>query len=269
MSSIPSFQHSGEVASVGQRVLQPWVEDVVEQLALADILHRSGSASVRRLALIIVDNAVEIAFKTYVEFDKGLDYFNLKWRKWEEDYKPSFKSTLQLVSAKSGAKIDEKLVLGYHDTRNQLYHDPKLLSVEADDVGRYLHEARSLVDQLFALNFSSADWTTSAGTVAGEVFPKVVPPKIAVIRKEDGTLKIEGILGLRDTHAVSVIIQKLLDTTGKVPSFRELRATLKSSGKSPSNLSDCILRLRKRGILKKRELSLTPAGQAELAEFLS
>jgi len=69
--------------------------------------------------------------------------------------------------------------------------------------------------------------------------------------------------------AVVVVVQKLLDTNGRVPSLGELRSTLKSSGKSPSNLSDCILRLRKRGILKQRELSLTPAGQAELAEFLS
>jgi len=248
--------------------LQPWVEDVIEQLALAEILHRSESASVRRLALIIVDNAVEIALKTYVEFEKGLDYFSLKRRKWEEDYKPFFNSTLQIVLGRSGAAIDEKLVLGYHDTRNQLYHDPKLLSVEADDVGRYLREARSLVDQLFALNFGAVDWTSFAGRVAGEVFPKSPPPKIAVVRKEDGTLKVEGILGLRDTMAVVVVVQKLLDTNGRVPSLGELRSTLKSSGKSPSNLSDCILRLRKRGILKQRELSLTPAGQAELAEFL-
>jgi len=248
--------------------LQPWTEDVVEQLALAEILHRSGSASVRRLALIVVDNAVEIALKTYVEFEKGLDYFNLKRRKWEDDYELSFKSTLQLVLAKSGARTDEKLVLGYHDTRNQLYHNPKLLSVESDDIGRYLHEARSLVGQLFTLNFSSTDWTTSADKVAGEVLPRAAPPKIIVTRREEGTLKIEGILGLRDTHAVAIVLQKLLDTTGKVPSFGELKATLKSSGKSPSNLSDCVLRLRKRGIVKKTELSLTALGQTELAKFL-
>jgi len=63
--------------------------------------------------------------------------------------------------------------------------------------------------------------------------------------------------------AVVVVVQKLLDTNGRVPSLGELRSTLKSSSVTG------ILRLRKRGILKQRELSLTPAGQAELAEFLS
>lgn len=250
--------------------MQPWAEDVVEQLSLAEILHLSESASVRRLALIIVDNAVEIALKTYVEFEKGLEYFSLKRKKWEEDYKPSFKSTLQLVLAKSGAKIDEKLVLGYHDTRNQLYHDPKLLSVEADDVGKYLDEGRSLVNQLFSLNFKNSEWAAFGAEVADDVFPKVESAsRIVVIRKEDGTLKVEGVVGLSDTDAVAVIMQRLLDTTGRVPSLADLKTTLKSSGKSPSNLSDCINRLRKRGIVKNQELSLTPSGQKELARFLT
>lgn len=237
---------------------------------MAEILHKSESASVRRLALIIVDNAVEVALKTYVEFDKGLEYFNLRKKKWEEDYKPSFKSTLRLVLAKSGAKSDEKLVLGYHETRNQLYHDPKLLSVEADDVGKYLQEGMSLANQLFSLNFENKDWATFAAKLTGEILPKTgISPRITVIRKENGSVKVEGVVGLKDTQAVAIVMQKLLDATGTVPSLGELKATLKSSGKSPSNLSDCILRLRKRGVVKQGELSLTPAGQKELAGFLT
>ncbi len=254
---------------IGCRTLQPWVEDVVEQLALGQLLHTSSNASVRRIALIVIDNAVEVTLKTYVEFEKRIEYFGLKRSKWEADYKQSFKEILRLVIAKTGVQVDENLILGYHDTRNQLYHDPKLLTIEASDLAKYLKQGKALADQLYSLSLNDTAWSEIARALVASSFPRAdAKPKITVVRKEDGSMRVNGVVGLGDTDAVAIVTQRMLDELGKVPSFKELRATLRSSGKSPSNLSDCIGRLRSRGVLKKNELALTPQGQKEYAKYL-
>jgi hypothetical protein len=248
--------------------LQPWVEDVTEQLAFGQLVCRSPNPSIRRVALIVIDNAVEVALKTFVEFERGFDHFGLKKAKWETDYKPSLKKVLDLVIDKTKVPADKRLILGYHETRNQLYHDPKLLAIEASDLAKYLKEAKNLTNTLYSLGWDEARWSEAVTELSTEVFPRAEPARlVTAMRKDDGVLKITGLVGTGDTDSVAIAIQALLSDSGRVPTFKELRATLQASGKAPSNLSDCIGRLRSRGILARDRLALTATGQKRYSSY--
>jgi hypothetical protein len=251
--------------------LQPWAEDVAEQLAVAGLIYHSSEPAVRRIALIIVDNAVEVALKTYVEFEKGIAYFGLKKKDWEENYKDNFRRILNLVVTQEKLTANQLLILGFHDTRNQLYHDPKLLSIESKDVKKYLDEGKSLFNRLFSSNLSDAAWESIGDRILGVTFPRSegLPTKISVTRRDDGSLKVEGIATLNDTTALMVVMQKFLETEGKPATLGQLTNTLKSSGKSLSNPAATIGSLRKQRLIKNNELTLTPKGQKRYSKFLS
>lgn len=249
--------------------LQPWVEDAVEQLAFGQLIHSSSNPSVRRLALIVIDNAVEVTLKGYVEFEKGIEFFSLKRQNWEDNHKPYLKKILELVVSRTRINADKRLILGFHETRNQLYHDPKLLSVEATDLAKYLQEAKNLVAQLYHFEPNEPNWSAIATDLTSSLFAKSDPPHaVTAIRRDDGTLKLTGLVGLSDPDAVAIVIQKTLDEQGMIPNVREVREILRLSGRTPANLSESIRRLRKRGLLQNGRLALTPAGQREYAAYL-
>ena len=52
--------------------MKNWVVEVLEQAAVASVLGRSPSPTMRRLSLIVADNAFELAMKVFVEFDSGI-----------------------------------------------------------------------------------------------------------------------------------------------------------------------------------------------------
>lgn len=250
-------------------LVQPWVEDVVEQLALADVLHTNSEAFIRRIAFIVIDNGVEVALKTYVDFEKGISYFGISKKQWEQDYGRDFSKALQLVVSRSGANVNTKLVENYHNTRNDLYHKPKLLTIDAKDLKKYLKEARELANQLFALSFSENEWQKCASDARSALLPKLPPQtEVKTVHRDDGSISIQGIVPLPDMVAVGVVIQRYLNAMGRTPSTKELKSTLAASGKSPSNISDCVAKLRTRGMIKKRLLALTPKGQRKLAQYL-
>jgi hypothetical protein len=250
--------------------LQPWVEDAVEQLAFGQLIHSSSNPSVRRLALIVIDNAVEVTLKGYVEFEKRIEFFSLKRQTWEDNYKSSLKKTLDLVVDRTRISVDKQLVLGFHETRNQLYHDPKLLSVEASDIAKYLQEAKSLVSQLYHFEPNEPNWPEVSTTLAASLFPRSEPPRsVTVVRRDDGSFRLNGLTGLSDPDAVAIVIQRASEERGTIPNLREVRETLRLSGRTPANLSESIRRLRERGLLQRSRLALTPAGQRAYAGYLS
>lgn len=250
--------------------LQPWVEDAVEQLAFGQLIHSSSNPSVRRLALIVIDNAVEVTLKGYVEFEKRIEFFSLKRQDWEDHYKPYLKKTLDLVVDRTRVPVDRQLVLGFHETRNQLYHDPKLLSVEASDLAKYLQEAKSLVSQLYHFEPNEPNWLEISTTLTTSLFPRPEPQRsVTAVRRDDGSFKLNGLTGLSDPDAVAIAIHWALAERGVIPNMREVREILRLSGRTPANLSESISRLRRRGLLQRSRLALTPSGQRAYAGYLS
>jgi len=108
-----------------------------------------------RIAMISVDNAVELAIKTYLTLPKrarGTDGPSLK--KFQEA-SSSFSDLLDLLEEFAGTKltgIDLADVEVYHRLRNTLYHDGNGVTVDPEYVDGYLQIARVLLNNLLGVS---------------------------------------------------------------------------------------------------------------------
>ena len=114
---------------------QPWASGPGEVLLHGLALLDKDSGTNRRLALIAIDNAVELSVKTYLSLPKRLTGLSIP-RKRLEEISESFPSLLDALEEFASDKL-EGVDLGsiewYHRLRNQLYHQGYGLSVERDN----------------------------------------------------------------------------------------------------------------------------------------
>ena len=130
----------------------PWSEGPKELLQHAvDHLSHDGDFD-RRIAMISIDNAVELMIKTYLGLPKRKTKGNRPSRKDLETASSSFPSLLDLLEAYADDKLtavslDE--IEWYHRIRNQLYHSGNGITVETARVQTYLSLAKTLFQNLF------------------------------------------------------------------------------------------------------------------------
>lgn len=134
--------------------MQPWVTGPVELLEHGLSLLRSDSDKNRRLAMIAIDNAVELGIKTYLGLPKRTTGLSISRKEYSE-ISESFPRLLDALEAHCIEKLDG-IDLGevewYHRLRNQLYHQGNGLTVERDKVLVYSELARILFVNLFSVN---------------------------------------------------------------------------------------------------------------------
>jgi hypothetical protein len=116
----------------------------------------------RRLALIAIDNAVELAIKTFLSLPRRVTGLTISRKRLDEvfDSFPALLDTLEEVAADKVKGADLAAVEWYHRLRNQLYHQGYGLSVERDKVEVYAELANVLFKNLFgtpALESRAAD----------------------------------------------------------------------------------------------------------------
>ena len=130
----------------------PWTDGPRELIQHAvDHLELGGDFD-KRLAMISVDNAVELMIKTYLGLPKRARGTDGPGRKELEGASESFPGLLDLLQKYAATKItglslDD--VEWYHRLRNQLYHSGNGLTVEISKVETYLQLAISLFESLF------------------------------------------------------------------------------------------------------------------------
>ena len=78
--------------------MQTWLEDVIEQICIARILRDSKTISSHRLAMILVDNAIEFLIKVHGE--NIIPSKVLSRKDWEEK-KRHFEDLVSLVISKT------------------------------------------------------------------------------------------------------------------------------------------------------------------------
>ena len=104
--------------------MQPWVTGPAEILEHGLSLLKTDSDKNRRLAMIAIDNSVELAIKTYLGLPKRITGL-LITRKEYAEISESFPRLLDALEKYCEGKL-EGLDLGeiewYHRIRNQLYH---------------------------------------------------------------------------------------------------------------------------------------------------
>lgn len=131
----------------------PWSEGPKELLqhAVGHIAH-DGDFD-RRIAMISIDNAVELMVKTFLSLPRRKLGTKGPSRKQLEEASNSFPSLLDLLEEFAGERLtgvslDE--IEWYHRIRNQLYHSGNGITVEVARVQTYLSLAKTLFQNLFA-----------------------------------------------------------------------------------------------------------------------
>lgn len=131
----------------------PWSEGPTELLQHA-IEHLSSTDRPRgfnnRIAMISVDNAVELTIKTFIQLPKRVHGVEISRSKTKEA--ASFPKLLELLENSFPDRLDGielSEIEWFHRLRNQLYHEGNGISVDASKVESYLEIAKILFENLF------------------------------------------------------------------------------------------------------------------------
>lgn len=132
----------------------PWVSGPGEILQHGLSLLRKDSDVNRRLAMISIDNAVELMIKTYLGLPKRVTKINLSRREYLEicESFPQLLDALEQHAADKLNGIDLGEIEWYHRVRNELYHQGNGLTVERDKVKVYAELAKLLFKNLFGFD---------------------------------------------------------------------------------------------------------------------
>jgi len=106
--------------------MKDWLTEIVDQMALGEVLAESSLSCGQRFGLIAVDNAVEFMLIAYVEVHRqlvgGHKAGGISKRDWD-DTKRQFPKLLSFVAAQEpNLQPLEAEISRYHDFRNGLYH---------------------------------------------------------------------------------------------------------------------------------------------------
>jgi hypothetical protein len=129
----------------------PWASGPGEILRHGLDLLKSDNDTNRRLAMISIDNAVELMVKTYLGLPRRITGLEITRREYD-DFSQSFPKLLDALETYGADRIngiDLGEIEWYHRLRNELYHQGNGLTVERDKVEVYAELANLLFENLF------------------------------------------------------------------------------------------------------------------------
>lgn len=133
---------------------QPWVSGPSEILQHGLSLLNKDSDTNRRLAMLSIDNAVELTIKTFLSLPRRITGKNLTRKEYQE-ISESFPQLLDALEKHASDKlngIDLGEIEWFHRLRNQLYHQGNGLTVDKDKVEIYSQLAELLFYNLFSFD---------------------------------------------------------------------------------------------------------------------
>lgn len=142
----------------------PWASGSAEILKHGLELLKKDTDSNRRLAMISIDNAVELMIKTYLGLPKRVTGLNISRSEYQE-FAENFTKLLDALEKYANAKLDG-VDLGeiewFHRLRNQLYHQGNGLTVERDKVEVYAELSNVLFKNLFGFRLVEPESSDAA-----------------------------------------------------------------------------------------------------------
>lgn len=168
---------------------KPWVDGPRELLQHSIDHLVSGSDFDKRIAMIGIDNAVELMIKTYLGLPNRARGSKGPTRKELGEVENSFPALLDILE-----KYDSDKIIGielddiewYHRIRNQLYHSGNGITVESTKVETYFEIASHVFENLFGFPLK-LDLSNHKQSLFGEFltiwiyfdkeFRKQLPPK--------------------------------------------------------------------------------------------
>ncbi|MBN4081266.1 hypothetical protein JYT44_02755 [Caldithrix abyssi] len=132
---------------------RPWTTSPKELLEHARGHLVDGSDFDKRIALISIDNAVELMISAFLEQPARVLGFKIPRRRIEEARSsfPSLLDALEEFATDRLQGIDLSDIEWFHRLRNQLYHGGIGLTVESQKVVVYMQLAETLFDTLFGV----------------------------------------------------------------------------------------------------------------------
>jgi len=129
----------------------PWSSGPGEILRHGLGLLRKDTDTNRRLAMINIDNAVELMMKTYLGLPKRINGLTISRKEFQEASEsfPALLDALEKHGADKLDGVDLGAIEWYHRLRNELYHQGNGLTVERDKVEIYAEIANILFKNLF------------------------------------------------------------------------------------------------------------------------
>jgi hypothetical protein len=256
---------------LGAAAVKAWTEDATEQIATAEVLNAAGTSTGERLALIICDNAIEFMMIAFTEVEKLLVHKAIKPKDWSET-KGNFHKLLSFtVSQEPKLGPHSSDIQSFHNTRNDLYHVGKPLSVKAEHVNKYLSIAKSAVQILLGESLSKEDWEKKVAVlnqaISGHVGKKI--KATVTVEVKDGVVQVVTSTVLAHKETLCVVIDAFNSKMGAPPTLESLQKSLMLSGAgylSGANLSKRIYDARRIGLIQKGDLILTPKGRKLVAQ---
>jgi len=130
---------------------KPWVSGPKELLqhGLEHLLQDTDFD--RRIALISIDNAVELMIKTYLSLPSRITGFKISRTEYERisESFPSLLEALEQYASDKLAGIDIADLEWYHRIRNTIYHQGSGITIERQKIENYADIAKTLFQNLF------------------------------------------------------------------------------------------------------------------------
>ena len=126
-----------------------------------------------RIAMISIDNAVELTIKTYLGLPKRIRGSEGPSLKRVKEASLSFSALLDLLEEFAGIKLSG-IELGdvevYHRLRNTLYHDGNGVTVDPEYVDGYLQIAKVLLNNLLGVKIETEEANPPSSSLGDLVF---------------------------------------------------------------------------------------------------
>ena len=150
---------------------KPWISGPRE-LLIHGIQHLDFKSGFDyRIAMISIDNSVELMIKTYLGLPKRITKIEGITKKKFEDITSTFPNLLDGLEEFSSDKlsgIDLGDIEWFHRLRNQLYHDGNGITVEKEKVETYAEIAKILFGNLFGIEIEETGNETLHHSLVGE-----------------------------------------------------------------------------------------------------
>ena len=217
----------------------PWSSGPGEILKHGLELLNKDTDSNRRLAMISIDNSVELTIKTYLGLPRRVTGLKIS-RSEYQDFAESFPKLLDALEKYSSDKL-EGIDLGeiewYHRLRNQLYHQGNGLTVERDKVEIYAELANILFANLFGFRLTEPeeDETVLLGKFmeAWVNFEKMLADAVSLLKQDTSrrpyapmrmidTLASEGFISKAELKEINEIRQIRNETVHGVANYKEI-----------------------------------------------
>ena len=129
--------------------IAPWIHGVVEGMAGALLLHESGFPQRNRLAVLLLDSALETAVRAFLRYKAKIRLTEA--HKNRENLFKVVRSNLQTVDP----EVWDTLDYYYQEVRCELYHESAGKTITDDAFLDYKESVEFVVDQMFNIRSES------------------------------------------------------------------------------------------------------------------